>query len=252
MLENVYRKILKIWIIRFSYVYFRYLILDLIFKTKTFYDQSDDSVKDLGVFKTGTTINHNLEFSRKKNILTNYSYNISEFLGLRSNRLILPIIQLPHINIKESKILCIGPRTEGEIYNLFTHGFSLKNIKSVDLISYSKKIELCDAHNLFYKNNIFDIILCSYTLTYSTNRKKIIEEIIRCSKKDSIVAIAISSHKKNYRINIDDGDKNIKTSFDLHYLFKKYIKNVYFQNFTTDFSKKQKKHDYFLIFQVKK
>jgi len=252
MIEKICRKILKLWIIRFAYVYLRYIILDLIFKTKTFYNQSDKDIKNLGIFKSGTVIRHNLEFSKRKNILTNYSFNISEFLGLRSNRLILPILQLPHLNIGKSKILCIGPRTEGEIYNLFTHGFKLKNIEAIDLISYSNKIKLCDAHNLFYKNNTFDIILCSYTLTYSINRKKMIKEIIRCSKNNSIVAVAISSHKENNRVNYNYGDKNIKTSIDLHLLFKKYIKKIYFQNFTSDFSQKEKSHHYFLIFSVKK
>lgn len=251
MFEKIYRKILKIWIVRFIYVYLRYISLDLIFKTRTFYNQSDKSIKNLNIFKNGTVIQNQLEFS-KKNILFNYSYNIAEFLGLRSNRLMLPIIQLPHLNKDISKILCIGPRTEGEIYNIFTHGFKLKNIHAIDILSYSKKIKLCDAHNLFYKKNTFDITLCSYVLAYSNNKKKMIKEIIRCAKKNSIVAVAMSKHKKNFRINKNSRDKDIKTSNHLYDLFKPHIKKVYFQNFTSDFSSKHQIHNYFLIFCVKK
>ena len=42
----------------------------------------------------------------------------------------------------EARILSVGPRTEGELYNLAAHGFRLENIRGVDLLSYSPLIDL--------------------------------------------------------------------------------------------------------------
>jgi SAM-dependent methyltransferase len=254
MIESILRKILKIWMFRFLYVYTRYLILDITFGTRTFYKKEDKKLKNLAILNSGTTIQHNLEYSKKKNIFSNYSFNISEYLGLRSNRLLNPLFSLSHIDIPNAKVLSIGPRTEGEIYNLFIKGFKFKNIHAIDLISYSKKIKLCDAHDISYPNNYFDIIICSYTMTYSTNQKKLSKEIVRCCKNNGIAAISMSLHKKNYRINRNTKERtnNIKNSLELKKLFTKNINKIYFQNFSDDFKRTDKSQNIFLIFGLKK
>jgi hypothetical protein len=55
------------------------------------------------------------------------------------------------------KILIIGPRNEGEIYNFISNGFLMKNITAIDLISYSSKIKLFDA-NFFLKKKVINMI----------------------------------------------------------------------------------------------
>ena len=45
-------------------------------------------------------------------------------------------------NFKNLKVLSVGPRSEGEIFNLFANGFEFKNIVGIDLFSYSPLIKL--------------------------------------------------------------------------------------------------------------
>lgn len=92
-------------------------------------------------------------------------------------------------NYKNLKILSIGPRSEGEIYLLYSNGFELKNIKAVDLFSYSPLIKLGDMHNLEYKNNTFDIVLMGWCLAYSNNKKKVLLEVNRVLKNNGSIII---------------------------------------------------------------
>jgi len=39
--------------------------------------------------------------------------------------------------LHQADVLCIGPRSEAEILQLWAHGFKLSRIKALDLISYS-------------------------------------------------------------------------------------------------------------------
>ncbi|MCX7901576.1 MAG: hypothetical protein N2483_04680 [Burkholderiaceae bacterium] len=52
----------------------------------------------------------------------------------RSHMLVRPLSVLETLDT-QARILCIGPRSEGELFNLAAHGFMLKNITGLDLIS---------------------------------------------------------------------------------------------------------------------
>ena len=181
---NIKRTILKFWIIRFAYVALRFFYLKRVLGIKYHY-KPDAKIENLKVDeKNETTIQHNTDFL-KSNIIRKYkSFFLPEFLGLRCNRLVNPLIELPFINsrIDKLKILSIGPRDEGELYNLFVKGFNWENIYAFDLFSYSKKIKVGDVHDLDYPENFFDIILSSYTLTYSNDKNLFIKNLIKCSK----------------------------------------------------------------------
>lgn len=92
-------------------------------------------------------------------------------------------------NFKNLKILSIGPRSEGEIFLLFSNGFELKNISAVDLFSYSPLISLGDMHNLKFDDNSFDIVLMGWCLAYSNNKKDALSEANRVLKKGGSLII---------------------------------------------------------------
>lgn len=67
-------------------------------------------------------------------------------------------------------------------------------------MSYSPTIKCMDMHDLKFKNNKFDIVICGWTLVYSKNEKKCADEIIRVSKNNSVIAIGYAKRKKNKKI----------------------------------------------------
>lgn len=98
---------------------------------------------------------------------------------------------------KKLKILSIGPRSEGEIFNLFANGFELKNIAGIDIFSYSPLIQLSDMHNIKLEDNKFDIVLMGWCLAYSNNKVKAINEAKRVLKKDGSLIIGYSVSSKS-------------------------------------------------------
>jgi len=243
---NIKKTILKISVLRFFFVYFRFLFFIFIRKNfKTFYN----SKKKIDLFWSAdneTTIEHNSTYI-KKNIFSDYSIVVPEFLGLRSNTLIYPILSLRHLKLNNMKVLCIGPRTEGEIYNLFIKGFNLKNIKAIDLQSYSPRIDIGDMHNMPYDNSLFDLTFCSWVLTYSFNKKKVVEEIVRTSKNGGLVCVGLSSS------NLDtDTDLIIKNADDLISLFNDNIDKIYFRTNEDKLNVQHDRSDTILVFKLKK
>ncbi len=92
-------------------------------------------------------------------------------------------------NFKNLKVLSVGPRSEGEIFNLFANGFEFKNIVGIDLFSYSPLIKLSDMHDMKVGNDQFDLVLMGWCLAYSNNKKKAIEEAKRVLKKNGMLVI---------------------------------------------------------------
>tara|TARA_B110000259_G_C14016859_1_gene401624 strand:- start:155 stop:826 length:672 start_codon:yes stop_codon:yes gene_type:complete len=127
------------------------------------------SVLDIGRSLAGGSTNLLLEAIKKK-------YNKSE--------------------LKNLKVLSIGPRAEGEIFNVFAHGFELKNITGLDLFSYSPLIKLGDMHNLEFYDNEFDIILMGWCLAYSNDKKKALSEAKRVMSKNGSLIIGYSVNKE--------------------------------------------------------
>ncbi len=126
------------------------------------------SILDIGRSLAGGSTNLLLEPAKKK-------YNKSQFKNL--------------------KVLSIGPRAEGEIFNIFAHGFEFKNIVGIDLFSYSPLIKLGDMHNLNFNDEEFDIILMGWCLAYSNNKKKALSEANRVLSKNGLLVIGYTVNK---------------------------------------------------------
>ena len=113
-------------------------------------------------------------------------FPLTDFIMKRMKWLLNAISSVEILN-QSSSFLLIGSRTENEI--LFLKGkFNNPNINVIDLISYSPWIELQDMHDMKFKNNSFDCIICGWTINYSSNIQRAIDEIIRVSKKECIIA----------------------------------------------------------------
>jgi len=166
------------------------------------------------------TVRHNLKGLRDTSVV-------------RSNALIRPLSVIEELR-PDSKILCIGPRTEGELYNLAAHGFKLHQIKAVDLISYSPRIQLADMHDLPFKDEEFDAVVCGWTIAYSNNKSKATKEMIRVVRNGGIIAIGVeynplSNEEIKAMIGYTPGsDERILTLKELNHYFEDYIDYIFF------------------------
>jgi SAM-dependent methyltransferase len=152
-----------------------------------------------------TTIEHNLEglfndtSSARSSRLIKPLSCIERFRPLELNN--RPNGVLKDINIEVNiPLLCIGPRTEAEIFLLWANGFALEKITAIDLISYSPLINLGDMHNIPYNDDSFDCIVCSCTLVYSSDIELAVKEIKRVVKPGGVIAIMIDVANSEYEI----------------------------------------------------
>tara|TARA_B100000989_G_scaffold298563_1_gene288456 strand:+ start:6128 stop:6877 length:750 start_codon:yes stop_codon:yes gene_type:complete len=173
-----------------------------------------------------------------------------KFNGARSSRLIYPLKSIDYLKFEKQKILSIGPRLESEIFNFIKHGFLLKNIKSIDLQSYSPIINLGDMLKLEYEDDFFDIVFCGWVLTYTNSIQKAVDEMVRVTKNNGYISIGIS-HKPDVKLT----DNSVANSNDLLNYFNKNIKRVIFNHHAgdvDDYYNKMKNFRCVLVIQVKK
>lgn len=170
----------------------------------------------------------------------------------RSNLLLYPLsaIQID----RSSPVLSVGPRTEGELLNLMGLGF--RNVRGLDLISYSPWIDLGDMHAMPYGDNTFNVIIMGWCLAYSDNRRKAAAEAIRIGQSGSIIAVGVEyrietaqelSKKVGYQV---PDEKRLESVAEILALFTPHVDHVYFSQ---DLPRSSvKKWDLLVLFSVKK
>ena len=203
---------LKLKIFRYLFVLTRFLIFVFIFKRLRAIKETKKSFK--------ATTDRNL-----KSLLSLrdvYDGSRSEFFLNKLNKI------ESSENIIKSKVLIVGPRNEGEIYNFYAKGFLMKNITAIDLISYSKKIKVYDA-NFYLKNckKKFDYIYLGFVLSYFKNPKKILSLATKCLKKNGYLVVCNEAPRRI--IDPRNVEKTVKFSNlkSLNYIFSKKLKNIY-------------------------
>lgn len=126
-------------------------------------------------FAFDVTIKHNLK-------------SLKAFGGSRMDIIIRTLSIIETLD-KNSKILIIGPRNEADLLGLIGYGF--RNIKGLDLITYSPMIVLGDMHKMPFEDNSFDVVISGWTLSYSNTPELFAEESMRVVKDEGIVAIGV-------------------------------------------------------------
>jgi SAM-dependent methyltransferase len=206
------RYFFKIKVIRYFYVLIRFFIFVFILKKLHTIKETKKSFK--------ATTDRNL-----KSLLSFRDI----YDGSRSEFFLNKLKKIETLDkIKKSKILIIGPRNEGELYNFYAKGFLMKNITAIDLISYSKKIKAYDA-NLYLKscNKKFDFIYLGFVIGYFKDPKKILSLAKKCLNKDGYLIVSVEAARRI--INLRNVDKTIKFP-DLKSLiniFSKKLKHIY-------------------------
>ncbi len=243
-LIRTWKQFLSVDLVRYLVAYPRYFVLAKILgRMKTFKGDANDAHPDT------------IEYNKRA---------VSGVAVVRSNQLIKPlsIIDPIYNNLEDLKVLSLGPRAEGEILNLVAHGFSLKNIRGLDLFSYSPWIDVGDMHKMPYKDSSFDVIVNGWCISYSHNPKKAAEEMLRVAKDGAIFAIGISYHtpeqinKVYSRLKKEHGEefgslKHMQSVQELIGLFEDSVGEVFLRQDLNEHGKK-KGQNFLTIFQIKK
>lgn len=126
---------------------------------------------------TDNTISHNVK-------------GMADLSVVRSNMLVRPLSVIQSLNA-ESRILSIGPRTEGEIFNLMAHGFSADRIRGLDLISYSPFVDVGNMHDMPYADSSWDAVIMGWVISYSSEQQRAAMEVVRVTRPGGIVAVGL-------------------------------------------------------------
>ncbi|MFK7768829.1 MAG: class I SAM-dependent methyltransferase [Mariniblastus sp.] len=124
------------------------------------------------------TIQHNLK-------------SLKDFSNCRIELLIRPLSVIE--SVREAKsVLLIGPRNENDLLIASTYlDLPLECVRGLDLISYSKQIDLGDMHQMPYEDNSFDVVICGWTVSYSEQPQQLANEMIRVCKPGGVMAVGL-------------------------------------------------------------
>lgn len=177
-------------IVLVSFIRFLYFVY-IKKKHKTYYPM--ESKPDfMGTSQEGgdTALQHNTEYI--SSFFKDLPRRVVQFNAARSLIPIWPLKALDFTRFINMKVLSIGPRMESELFKLVSLGFQLKNIKSIDIQSYSDLIELADMLKMPYEDNSFDLVIIGYVITYTNEPQKAIDEVVRVLKNKGIVTMCHS------------------------------------------------------------
>lgn len=108
----------------------------------------------------------------------------------RSHLLVRPLSVIEALPV-DARILSIGPRSEGELFNLCAHGFALDHVRGLDLISYSPRVELGDMHAMRHADSCFDAVILGWVIAYSEEPARAAREVVRVTRPGGVIAVGV-------------------------------------------------------------
>ncbi|MAN80519.1 MAG: hypothetical protein CMM77_11805 [Rhodospirillaceae bacterium] len=146
---------------------------------------------------------------------------------------VLPCIWPLYNRRASATVLCVGPRSENEIFMLISKGFRAENITGLDLISYSEFVDVGDMHAMPYADNSFDVVFLGWVLGYSNDCQKAANEVIRVTKPGGYVAVGVERPVPE-TLAVKDGDHGIDGTYfysvdELIALFGEHVRETVFR-----------------------
>ena len=131
------------------------------------------------------------------------------------------------VDFSNLKILCIGCRNMREINYFRSKG--ARKVVGIDLFSENKEIIIMDMHNMNFTDNTFDVIFSCHSLEHAKEPKKVILELVRVAKNNSIFVIEVPVNYETRGADLQD----FKSLQNLKEIFKPYIREVLFEEYLT-------------------
>lgn len=180
-LRHTVDQLLLVDLIRFAVVAVRYLWYVRVRRRLSTYDPATGAASPVA----RNTISHNLK-------------GLRDLAVNRSHLLARPLSVLERLSV-DSRILSIGPRSEGELFNLAAHGFRLRNVVGLDLISYSPRVQLGDMHAMSFADDAFDAVVLGWVLAYSEDPTRAAREVVRVTRPGGVVAVGVEYNPQSQR-----------------------------------------------------
>ncbi len=237
VVRHLFDQLMLVEYVRRSYMRLRYLTLSQGGRRIRIYGGRHEGV-------TEGTVAHNLR-------------GLANDVGVvRSDGLVKPLSVLECLP-PDARILCIGPRSEGELYNLAANGFRLEHLRGLDLISYSPRIDLGDMHALPYADDTWDAVLAGWVMLYSDDQPRAAREMVRVCHNGGVIAVAVE-HNPKTREEIErelgyapGSRQRFEGVDDLLALFAPHVERVYFSQEPTA-QNRDRKGSIAAIFTVRK
>lgn len=174
----------------------------------------------------------------------------------RSHLLVRPLSVIETLPTR-SRILSIGPRSEGELLSLAAHGFEWSMIEGLDLISYSPKVKLGDMHAIAHADGAFDAVTVGWVLAYSEQPAAAAREIARITRAGGIVAVGVeysplTQEEIAAAVGYQPGaTKRIASCEEILSFFGDAVDHVYYRHTVTP-ADRQRQGNFCVLFSVKK
>ena len=178
-LRHTLDQLLLVDVIRFAVVAVRYLWFVQLRRRLSTFDVLTGTDSPVATH----TVSHNLK-------------GLRDLAVNRSHLLVRPLSVLETLPV-DARILSIGPRSEGELFNLAANGFILSNVTGLDLISYSPRVQLGDMHAMRFGNDSFDAVILGWVLAYSEDPGRAAREIVRVTRPGGVIAVGVEYNPKS-------------------------------------------------------
>jgi hypothetical protein len=191
-----------------------------------------------------------------KNTVAHNLKGLRDLAVNRSHLLVRPLSVIESLSVN-ARILSVGPRTEGELFNLAAHGFSLRNITGLDLISYSPLVELGDVHQTRFPVDSFDAVVLGWVLAYSEDMPRAAAEVVRITRTGGLVAVGVEFHPKSQEQilresgYIPGAQRRISSCEEILELFRSSVDHVYYKHLVPP-TARQQVGAFCVIFSIRK
>ncbi len=239
LLRHTLDQLLLVDLFRFAFVALRYLWYVQIQRRLTTFDPATGTHTPIAQ----NTIAHNLK-------------GLRDLAVNRSHLLVRPLSVIETLPV-DARILSIGPRSEGELFNLAAHGFVLKNVLGLDLISYSPRVLLGDMHAMAFANDHFDAVILGWVLAYSEDPQRAAREVVRVTQPGGVIAVGVEYSPQSQEEIIRDlgylpgAKRRIESCDEIRSYFGEAVDHVYYQHAVAE-PERDRVGSFCVIFSVKK
>jgi len=239
LLRHTLDQLLLVDLLRYATVAARYLWFVFVRRKLRTFDLSSGTQSAVATH----TVSHNLK-------------GLRDLAVNRSHLLVRPLSVIEGVRV-EADVLSIGPRSEGELFNLAAHGFVFGNVRGLDLISYSPRVVLGDMHAAPYDSDSFDVVVLGWVLAYSEDRHRAAKEIVRLTRPGGLVAVGVEYNPRSVdEIEAEMGyqpgsNRRIGSCAEILSYFGEAVDHVYYEHTVAE-RDRQRVGAFCVIFSVKK
>lgn len=128
------------------------------------------------------------------------------------------IVSMPSRDVRNEKLLIVGPRNLSELFMAWTYGFEWSNIQGIDLYSTHPKIQEMNMEHMTFEDESFNAVTMCMTLGYANDTKLALSEVVRILKNNGRFSFSVTydpNTKEWPEETIYNGRKIVETLHEL-------------------------------------